>query len=97
MNSNPSPVSVTTYFYSAETFHKPAGGKNCRQHWDRMWMQGEGTAEEIYGFCLQSFTCIDVQEKKNPLTISFQDQLVELTVRKRSFASKLSIFVPEIH
>jgi len=54
-----------------------------------------GTAEEIYGFCLQSFTCIDVQEKKNPVTISFQDQLVELTVRKCSFASKLSTFVLE--
>lgn len=56
---------------------------------------GEGTAEEIYGFCLQSFTCIDIQDKKNPRTISFQDQLVKLTVRKCSFASKLSTFVPE--
>lgn len=56
---------------------------------------GEGIAEEIYGFCLQSFTCIDTQDKKNPRTISFQDQLVELTVRKCSFASKLSTFVLE--
>lgn len=46
-------------------------------------------------FCLQSFTRIDVQEKKNPATIGFQDQLVELTVGKCSFASKSSIFVLE--
>lgn len=60
-----------------------------------MWRQGEGTAEEIYGFYLWSFTCIDVQDKKNAVTISFHDQLVKLTARKCSFASKLSTFVLE--
>lgn len=49
MNSNPAHVSATTYFYSAETFHKPAEGKNCRWRRDRIWRQGEGTAEEMYG------------------------------------------------
>lgn len=48
MNSNPSPIPVTTYFYSAETFHKPAEGKNCRHDGGRMRRQGEGTAEEMY-------------------------------------------------
>lgn len=60
-----------------------------------MWRQGRGTAEEIYRFCLHSFPCSDVQDKKNSVTISFQDQLVELTVRECSFAFKWSTFVLE--